>query len=443
MKRRGFGFLTCVLALGCVLLGPARAEIVFDPALYTSMIDASSETTIPPGTKIMLQNWKEYEKFMPVSMRAGFSGQYSWKLGPGPEYNMEIGPKTEYKFPRILIENTEKYAGQAKLRKVASGGRTLEGYVASVPFPSPLGPDIAHQVLYNAWTVLVPPKSRYYTISHSIDRFHNDFIQEVDVLQWRLSHLSDEGYPTNPAFGKGILQANRFFVLKPEQTKYTTQLAQLPDDPEKFQEIYVFLPSLRRSLRLSSAARCSPILGTDWVQDDNGDGLFFQIPNFSVKLLGEKKVLQTYNGDPKGYYVSNNFDRKSWPGWPSPAVGKWEVRDMYVLDISPLPVIGSYCYGHKVAFVDKQTWLASWFDNFDAHGKYWKSQTLFVHPLPLGNGEVFVVRGMNSEAMVDVQNTHGGISLIESQPVFDKDCTGECAEPEVHAFPSGLSRIMK
>ena len=118
----------------------------------------------------------------------------------------------------------------------------------------------------------------------------------------------------DPAFGKGILQANRFFVLKPEQTKYTTQLAQLPDDPEKFQEIYVFLPSLRRSLRLSSAARCSPILGTDWVQDDNGDGLFFQVPNFSVKLLGEKKVLQTYNGDPKGYYVSNNFDRKSWPG---------------------------------------------------------------------------------------------------------------------------------
>jgi len=50
---------------------------------------------------------------------------------------------------------------------------------------------------------------------------------------------------------------------------------------------------------------------------------------------------------------------------------------------------------------------------------------------------------MNSEAMVDVQNTHGGISLIKSQPVFDKDCTGECAEPEVHAFPSGLSRIMK
>ncbi len=61
----------------------------------------------------------------------------------------------------------------------------------------------------------------------------------------------------------------RYFVFSPEQTRYTTELAQQPDDPQRVQEIYVFLPSLRRSLRLSSAARCSPILGSDWVQDDH------------------------------------------------------------------------------------------------------------------------------------------------------------------------------
>ena len=170
-----------------------------------------------------------------------------------------------------------------------------------------------------------------------------------------MSHASDEGFPTNPDYGKGILQASRYLVKFPEQTKYTTQLAHLPDDPEKLQEVYVFLPSLRRSLRLSSAARCSPILGSDWTQDDNGDGMFLQPANFSMKLLGEKKVIVLMHADANNMYGGNSrggeklYDRVGMAGWPAPAVGKWELRDAYVLDVVPLPVMsGGYCYGHKI-----------------------------------------------------------------------------------------------
>jgi hypothetical protein len=109
--------------------------------------------------------------------------------------------------------------------------------------------------------------------------------------------------------------------------KYTTQLAHLPDDPEKLQEIIVFLPSLRRSLkkRLSSAARCSPILGTDWSQDDNGDGMFLQPTNFTMKLLGEKKAIALMHADTDHMYGGNDrggdklYDRIGMPGWPSPS----------------------------------------------------------------------------------------------------------------------------
>jgi hypothetical protein len=37
-------------------------------------------------------------------------------------------------------------------------------------------------------------------------------------------------------------------------------------------------------------------------------------------------------------------------------VGKWEVRDVYVVDVFPLPAMGHYCYGHRVLFIDRQTW---------------------------------------------------------------------------------------
>jgi hypothetical protein len=54
----------------------------------------------------------------------------------------------------------------------------------------------------------------------------------------------------------------------------------LPVDLAKARETYVFVPSLRRSLRLSSSARCSPILGSDFVQDDNVEDADLQWPNF-------------------------------------------------------------------------------------------------------------------------------------------------------------------
>jgi len=136
---------------------------------------------------------------------------------------------------------------------------------------------MAFQILYNTWYGFVPTRIHYFDPSDQIDHFRNHYVQMVDVIGWRLTHNSDDVYQ-DPSFGKGSLESTRFFLMAPEQVKYTTQVALLPDDPEKLEEIYVFLPSLRRSLRLSSAARCSPILGSDFVQDDNADGTWLQPP---------------------------------------------------------------------------------------------------------------------------------------------------------------------
>src|SRR5258707_705284 len=77
---------------------------------------------------------------------------------------------------------------------------------------------------------------------------------------------------------------------EPTRSK-TTAVAIYPDDPQRVPEIYAFLPSLRRSLRLSSVARCAPLQGTDWTNDDQRGG-FSGIPNwFAPRYLGEKKML--------------------------------------------------------------------------------------------------------------------------------------------------------
>jgi Protein of unknown function (DUF1329) len=454
MREKVFSWVIGALIVALMTTGVANAQISFDEATYTSMADASSSATIPPGTTITLQNWQQYKQFMPVSMLAGFGQRYGWKISSDPKYAMVVGPTLHDTMFKQLRENTEKYAGQAKLRKVASGGYTMDGYVAGVPFPKPSGDLKAYQVFYNVWTYYFPSFTYFDDISNQLDRFRNQFPQGVDVQQWRMSHTSDEGFPTNPDYGKGVLQANRFFLKFPEQVKYTTQLALLPDNPEKLQEIYVFLPSLRRSLRLSSAARCSPILGSDWTQDDNGDGMFLQPPNFSMKLLGEKKVLAIMHAGDDHYYGGNSqkgggeklYDRSSMPGWPSPLVGKWELRDAYVLDIVPLPVMGSYCYAHKVVFVDKESFVQLYFDNYDASNKLYKAELIYYRPIPVNDTEKYWVRAQNSEVMIDWQNTHATTSLLEAQPILNKKCVAlgdSCANVRLYAFPAGLSNIMR
>jgi len=441
------GFKLSVLAVCALVLalaaGVARAQ-TFDPANYAALAAADSSDTIAPDTKITLENWQQYKKFLPIGVQAMFSQRYLWKIGAGPEFTMVVGPTIRIPMARKLQEDTEKYAGQTKLRKLDNGGYTAEGYVAGVPFPKPSGDQMGHQVLYNAFYGFIPPIYRYVTATSLIDRYSNIFPEDTEVIYWRLSHISDPNMPINPEYGKGYLQSARYFVLSPEQTRYTTQLAQQPDDPLKLQEIYVFLPSLRRSLRLSSAARCSPILGSDWVQDDNSDGMAFQITNFNVKFLGQKKILFIVHGNDPGLYDKGNYLLKSsMPAWPSSRVGKWELRNVMVVDTSPLPSMGSYCYGHKVGYIDPDTWTQLGWDFYDINQKFWKMNMIPMRPLTIDTGDVTTFHSANVDIMWDFQNGHVTSSNVNATPQFASKISADLRDVATWAFPGSLSRIMK
>src|SRR5262249_51168000 len=194
--------------------------------------------------------------------------------------------------------------GQAKLEKLPTGGWLMTGWLAGVPFPSPDEPNRGVKMLYNAWATFRPNITHNLNVGYLVDRFGDKTTNDVDAAFFGLSHLSEPGMPVNMPYAGNVFYATRFHVTAPEQSKYTTQLTQVYDDPRKLPDYYVFLPSLRRSIRLSSAARCSPILGTDYIQDDNS----WLPTNFDVKYLGDKKLL-TWIG-----FADKGFERSSYVG---------------------------------------------------------------------------------------------------------------------------------
>ena len=280
------------------LTGSAAAQTSFDDgAHYKAEVDASSPDTVPPGTRITTANWKKYQNFLPVGIQALFGGQYGFKVGDGDDFAMVVGPTIDTPPPKQVRADAEKYGHQTELVNLPSGGFGVKGYVAGMPFVNPAEPNLGTKIMFDLWYDFWPFLIRYHSHFFIEDRYGNTTPEESIATTWQLMHLSDPPYPIDLPYAAGIFHSTRDLLLLPEQSKYTTALDLQRDDPSAVQESYVFLPSLRRPLRLSSAARCSPILGTDWAQDDNAGGIAFQVGNFHANFLGEKKVLAIIHAD--------------------------------------------------------------------------------------------------------------------------------------------------
>jgi hypothetical protein len=106
-----------------------------------------------------------------------------------------------------------------------------------------------------------------------------------------LAHSSDPGFPRSSTEMPGYFLAFYDEIMSPEQTRYTAPLELLYDDPQKLPESYVFLPSLRRALRLSAGSRCAPFAGSDYVGDDVVNGVPSPPGLFQVTRQPDRKML--------------------------------------------------------------------------------------------------------------------------------------------------------
>ena len=72
-----------------------------------------------------MQNWQQYQQFMPDGMVALFQGKYFWKMPA--DVKMDVGPTVIHPLPKGYMEATEKYSGQTNLVDLPDGGLTLIG----------------------------------------------------------------------------------------------------------------------------------------------------------------------------------------------------------------------------------------------------------------------------------------------------------------------------
>ncbi|MGD0290203.1 MAG: DUF1329 domain-containing protein [Candidatus Binataceae bacterium] len=433
------GSLVFALNAGALYAQTAAAVAPSAPASASEVQDS-----IPADTAITTQNWQTYKSFMPDGMVALFEGQYYWKM-PG-DVKLEIGPTIIHPLPTNYVAATEKYASQVSIEELPSGGLNLRNYKGGAPFPNPAEPHKGWKILADVW---------YRYIPHLIVDPHGTTCSQNSMgsincgadefVGRQLSFNTDPGIPSTTPGAEDKFYTEWFMTLEPENERYNASVVISYTDLTREQDIYAFIPSLRRAQRVASSARCSQYSGTDFTSDEYRYGFNANLTQMKVEFVAAKRILALVDAQfPTGAYPAD-YDMPL--GWPKPSWGKWQVRDVDVISASKIPsAANGYCYGKRVMYVDKATSATLWLDLYDMQMKYWKFGGFFLKTLDVPGVGPVTSSGAAVEAMWDMQNKHS--SSFSDPGLSSPFYVNELAPKEYndvtrYSTANGLNEIMQ
>jgi hypothetical protein len=412
--------------------------------------DTANQGELPVGTKITMSNWQQYKNFLPLGMQKLFEGKYFWKMPQ--EVELDVGPATHNFLPQTWRDATEKFGTQTTVEVLPNGHYVLHNYHGGTPFPNPQDPNKGWKILANAFWAYVP--AIYVNAPENVgtvwanDRYGNINATTLDVVYRWSAFVTDPGVPHDLNYAPGTWYTEWAMEETPEQARYTASLNLFYIDQEKvpFPDTYVFVPALRRSLRLANTARCSPVFGFDWSYDDaKTNGFNGSTSIYTGDFLADRNILTLAHFNQEGAIFPDGYLMPL--GFPKPSWGKWEVREHAIADIHRIPSeAAGYCYSSRIIYADKEHWNGNWVDLYDSNHKLWKSIAYYNNAgnVP-GLGDAW--DGVSSMAM-DFQNQHETVwsgfgNPAKKKPYLNTNVPKEYMDGVKYGSPAGLMQIMR
>jgi hypothetical protein len=339
-----------------------RSPFLFAAAGLVLLLTAGASQAVNPGDKIDAAGVAQVKDMISPGIQ--------WMVEHGMPMTIVASKKIE--MPKAYLEATEKYSGQVKL---SADGRRVENYVAGLPFPKidPADPQAAIKIM---WNYDNKPEA---TDDVDLRNFDADTGTigtnggELSVERhFLLDHLRAISYtgrlyvdpkPTFEPNPDGVRGKQALYpILEPFDLKGVGTLSFRYLDPDKQDDTWLYLPSLRRVRRLSSAQRSDALFG----QDTDVDSYYGYAGNpawMDWKLLGEKEMLGVMHA--KGFPAhwatgSANFSFDE----------TWEKRNVWVVEGTSR--LAQYAYSKRVIWIDKETYVVLYSDIYDRAGNLWK-----------------------------------------------------------------------
>ena len=354
----------------------ASAALLFAavvPGAHAADDSSAAGPTFKPGDVIPFDRLEELKPFLPKEVWANrdfffFEGM-----------KLEVGPfHADYSPASVYTEATTKFAGQSKLGPDGS----LDGYTTGQPFPidqidCKTDPDAGTKLIWNFHYRWAPPSavsSFYYSywdrgeelplyyegtgggvqLSHRPEPSLLE--QGGDMFRGETRKTASGAEVTAPFDARGIMLLS-----------YRYKESDMPLAKARNDDTWVYVPTLRRVRRISTAQRTDAISGTDFTLDDlfSFNGV---VPQYEWKCLGEQDVITPFNTKVKGYpYVK---DQNFGPYGLSFASDRWDLRHAVIVRMTPRNK--DHPYAFKDIYIDKQTLQPLYSFAYDQKQELWK-----------------------------------------------------------------------
>jgi Protein of unknown function (DUF1329) len=369
-----------------------RTTIFF--LLLNCSIARANDVDLRPGDTIGPHNWWKAQGMVGENLLNRIKQGYTLQIKQG----RSMGVPKEYNAA------TSRYSSEPKL---GLNGELLN-YVAGLPFPDVhfSDPQIGLKMAWNFYWRWIGDDYRTgggtgkgKIVRYAIEKDGSE--RRADVLHHTIKTRGRVTLDSKPVLDgyEHIdwmqLRADEY----PRDTAGTTTLEMRYADPKREDDLYIYVPSIRRVRRAPPIQRCATIAPSEFNFDDiNSFG--GKVTDFNYRFLGRSKMLGNLAQE------QIPFQRKSGDYLPSKE--NWEIVEAYGLEITPKDP--NYCYPRKVIYFDTQNFEAFWTMIWDAKGNYWKEQFALRSPVKLPDGQMALSVG--TVVIINVQN--GRSTLVDA-----------------------------
>ncbi|MDY6863738.1 MAG: DUF1329 domain-containing protein [Thermodesulfobacteriota bacterium] len=323
-------------------------------------IISAQETLVKPGVVITKGNYKKYISELksllppgPYSHIIDNSVKHGWMTIPVIE-------KKKYNMPKGFAKATAKNKGKFKVGK---GNKIIgkEPWTGGLPFPEPeTGPELGWNVvrrrecnredfqIYFKWLLITKAGITERT-------FENYFFAKSYT-----GRTDKKPIPEIIGNNGEIFWKEAMVVINPFDVKGFSMLRIHYEDLYRKDDVFSYIPALRRVRRLTGSDVTDPLLGSDGCYD-NFEGWHQKItPEMEFKIVDERNlIVPTYytKKPPEGYVKKNCLQVD------------WEIRPHWILNIDVNDP--DYAFTRRVFYVEKEDGSSSlaYGECFDQKGR--------------------------------------------------------------------------
>jgi hypothetical protein len=311
------------------------------------------------GDVINSSNIDQYKDYFPSFMTRYIQDGWGFEA----PVVITVKKREEVPWTRAFMEATKRNAPTTRL--TADG--LLEGFDGiGVPFMEPKEPDLALKIMWNHYYAEAPDDWIIPGRFLSFAKRKGGSVATADTTYDALKFFGRTSIDPKPELPnpRGLRWVSILNFSTPPLKDIATLIWSYKD-PNKYDDMWTYVPVLRRAIRMVSSERANPIHGSPYTWDDGG-GFSGRIVLFTYKYLGDQKVLALMNQK----LTADNIDA----GYEFHAVlhkgEAYELVDCYVVEIRSKDP--RYPTSRKPVWVIKRNFGITYSEIFDRQGNFWK-----------------------------------------------------------------------